>query len=559
MDAYLFVILFFNCFILYLVYIYVYVVYRERFLACWCLCGSALIIKLGWDFVLLFFKVDYLALSPFVKLAEQAVVFCAGLCTLKATSLFLGKPLAKLVLYLDLFCFAGIVAVVFSSRSLFLINLPAHVFLSASMAWTGIAFISDKTATGTGAVMTGLFFIIWAALFLLYLFFKEATRFLPWIYFFLSACGTMVVISMLLQFFIKTRKELMESQRHLEYLSQHDVLTGLGNRFFFEKHLHEYSKEKPVSAGIVVCDIDGLKLINDTLGHSCGDSLLKEAGIIIRKSFSADDIMARIGGDEYAIILKNCSREEIIKSCLRLQKHLREYNKKGPGLPLYMSVGFAYSREKDLNMLDLFKDADNMMYTKKLKRSRPVRIAVINALMKTVMEAENITEARVRSVQELAEKIATLIGMPETNVDRLKMLAMYHDIGKAPLLRQSPAKQALPGEQEDAGMKKHCETGCRIAFYSQDLTPIADLILKHHECWDGSGYPSGLKHEQIPLECRILAIAGDYYSLIDGAPDRKSLSHEDARKELIKGNGKKYDPRLLETALRLLENQEKQT
>jgi len=174
-------------------------------------------------------------------------------------------------------------------------------------------------------------------------------------------------------------------EKRLEYLSYHDYLTGLGNRFYFEEHLQNCHNKHLKSIGIIVCDIDGLKLINDTLGHSFGDAVIKEAGYMIKKSFRENDITARIGGDEFAIILKNCKKETLMMSCSRLRQFLADHNMKRPDLPVYMSVGFAYGSDKNINIFELFKDADNMMYLEKQKKSSTTKIAISNTLTKTSM------------------------------------------------------------------------------------------------------------------------------------------------------------------------------
>ena len=102
-------------------------------------------------------------------------------------------------------------------------------------------------------------------------------------------------------------------------------------------------------------------------------------------------------------------------------------------------------------------------------------------------------------------------------------------------------------------MKRHCEIGYRIALSASDLVPIADWILKHHEWWDGQGYPLGMKGEEIPVECRLLAIVDAYEALTSVRPYRRSFSHREAVAELWRNAGTQFDPQLLEKFIQMLE------
>ena len=101
-------------------------------------------------------------------------------------------------------------------------------------------------------------------------------------------------------------------------------------------------------------------------------------------------------------------------------------------------------------------------------------------------------------------------------------------------------------------MKKHPGIGYRIAMTSHDLRPIAEYILSHHERWDGKGYPQGLVGKDIPLFCRILAIADAYDAMISDRSYRKALSKEKAIREIIENSGTQFDPGIVEIFLQLI-------
>jgi HD-GYP domain-containing protein (c-di-GMP phosphodiesterase class II) len=135
----------------------------------------------------------------------------------------------------------------------------------------------------------------------------------------------------------------------------------------------------------------------------------------------------------------------------------------------------------------------------------------------------------------------------------LSLLAKFHDIGKVGISDAILLKEGPFTPDEWAEMKRHCEIGYRIALSASDLVPIADWILKHHEWWDGQGYPLGLKGEEIPVECRLLAIADAYEALTSARTYRRKCSHREAVAELRKYAGTQFDPKLLEIFLKMVE------
>jgi diguanylate cyclase (GGDEF)-like protein len=160
------------------------------------------------------------------------------------------------------------------------------------------------------------------------------------------------------------------AEEKLYYLSMHDALTGLYNRSYFEQEMQRIEEGRFKSAGIVVCDIDGLKHVNDTLGHQAGDELLKASAIVIKEAFRRGDVVARIGGDEFAVIIPNADKDSVKKACLRTRDAISEYNSNHSDLPMSISIGYAVSNKAPLKMYELFKKADNNMYKEKLSHSK---------------------------------------------------------------------------------------------------------------------------------------------------------------------------------------------
>ncbi len=336
-----------------------------------------------------------------------------------------------------------------------------------------------------------------------------------------------------------TERVRMEEQ--LKFLSMKDSTTGLYNRSFFEEAYRYFDAESHNPLGIILCDVDGLKLINDTLGHDAGDSLLLAATQAIRESFREKDVIARIGGDEFAVLLPKTPLALVEKSVQRIEAAVQRYNDSNTGIYLSLSVGFAFRADSGTSIADLFKTADNNMYREKLHRSLSTRSTIVNNLLKTLEARDLIAEEHTRRLQHLIIKFANTLGFAENRLANLKLLAQFHDIGKVGVPDRVLNKSGELTPEEELEMQRHCEIGYRIAKSSPDLITIADWVLRHHEWWNGNGYPLHLKGEEIPLECRILAIADAY----DAMTNRKMLSPEEAIAELSKRAGVQFDPNLV--------------
>jgi diguanylate cyclase (GGDEF)-like protein/PAS domain S-box-containing protein len=347
--------------------------------------------------------------------------------------------------------------------------------------------------------------------------------------------------------------DLKLGEEKLKYLSLHDPLTGLYNRIYFEEEISRIEKTRYGTVGILSCDVDGLKLVNDTLGHDQGDRLLAAAARVIRDSFREGDLVARIGGDEFSVVLPDTTEPAVENACQRIQEAVDTYNATTPELPLSISVGFAIRNGSHKNLKDVFKEADNHMYRKKLYRTQSVRSTIVSTLINTLKARDLTTEKHASRLEKLLVRMAALIGLPESTTGDLSLLAKFHDIGKVGISDAILLKEGSLTSEDWTEMKRHCEIGYRIALSAPDLVPIADWILKHHEWWNGQGYPLGIQGEEIPVECRLLAIAVAYEALTSARPYRRAFSHREAVAELRRHAGTQFDPELLDIFLKMLE------
>ena len=353
----------------------------------------------------------------------------------------------------------------------------------------------------------------------------------------------------------EVRRGRRQADEQLKYLSLHDPLTKLYNRAYFEEEMQRIESGRFDPVGIIIGDIDGLKLVNDTLGHHAGDAMLVTAAEMIRGCFRESDVVARVGGDEFAILLPNTKRDVVESACRRIKNAVSNYNLSNLKLPLSLSLGSAINRVKSVYMKDIYREADNNMYREKLHRSQSARSAIVQTFKKALEARDFITNGHVNRLRLLIATFAPTIGMPEQCVNEMLLLAQFHDIGKVGIPDSILFKSDHLNPDEYAEIQRHCEIGYRIAQSSPDLAPIADLILKHHEWWDGQGYPLGLKGEGIPLECRILAITDAYESMTGERPYHKPMSREEAIAELKKCAGTQFNPELVDQFVQVLANQ----
>lgn len=344
-----------------------------------------------------------------------------------------------------------------------------------------------------------------------------------------------------------------EMENKLKHMSLFDSLTGLYSRNFFEEEMKRLEDGRYCPIGIIVCDIDGLKLINDTFGHNKGDELLKAASNIIRNSFRTSDILARIGGDEFAVLMPCCSQEVIKKCCDRIRKRVENYNQRGPKFVLSISIGYSVRYNPPVDMKELFKKADDAMYKQKIQQSYSSRSKTVQALIKTMEARDYYTEGHAGRLRSYALRLGRALGLSEERLNDLQLLGRFHDLGKVGIPDKILFKPGVLSGEEFQEMKRHSEIGHRIALSISDLLPIADLILKHHEWWNGQGYPLGLKGKDIPLECRILAIVDAYDAMTSERPYKIDMSHQEAVEELRRGSGTQFDPNLVEEFIGILE------
>lgn len=338
--------------------------------------------------------------------------------------------------------------------------------------------------------------------------------------------------------------EKKRSQDEIKYLSFHDHLTRLYNRRFFEVEMERIDTERNLPISIIMGDVNGLKLINDTFGHSVGDELLVKATKILKDSFRADDIVARVGGDEIAVLLPKTDASEAKELIKRLQTNLKKEQVRD--IEISISFGCETKIDSTESLALVLKKAEDYMYNNKLFESPSVRGRVIDNIITTINAKSPREKAHSERVSQLCIAIGDALKMGEYDINRLKALGLFHDIGKIAIADDILNKPDKLTESEYKEICRHAEIGYRVLSAVNDMSEMAEHVLYHHERWDGKGYPKGLKGGSIPLPSRICALADAYDAMTSDRSYRPAMSNEDAVAELKKNAGTQFDPELVE-------------
>ncbi len=225
-------------------------------------------------------------------------------------------------------------------------------------------------------------------------------------------------------------------------------------------------------------------------------------------------------------------------------------------MPLSISLGLAVSDGPDYTLEETYRMADNKMYNNKLQHGTKARADIVSSLLASLFERGNLAEGERDQVHELSIRMGQALGLKDDRLANLALLAQVYDLGKVGLPDSTLHSNMLSkcgglSEAEREAIHRHPEAGYRIASSSPELAGVADLILKHHENFDGSGYPVGLKGENIPTECRILAVAIAYSAMTNKRAYAETLTHEEALAELKRCAGSQFDPTIVEIFLQL--------
>ena len=334
-----------------------------------------------------------------------------------------------------------------------------------------------------------------------------------------------------------------EKEAYLTYVSTHDDLTQVYNRPYFEQKLKSLNQAQLLPIGVMMVDVNGLKVINDAFGHTAGDDVLRIVAKRIQSCTQDSAVIARLGGDEFGILISNLKPNGLEL----LSKSIKDACKGifVEGVEITIAVGW---EEKHLLAEDIkatLKQAEDFMNRNKLLKAHSLRGKSVYAIINTLHEKNKREEAHSKRVGELSYRLGTVMGVSSVDLDDLKTMGLLHDIGKIAIDAHILNKPDRLTHEEFEEIKKHPEIGYRILSAVNELSEVAEYVLAHHEHWNGMGYPRGLKGDEIPYLSRIIGIVDAYDAMTSDRTYRKAMHAEEALEELKRFSGIQFDPELV--------------
>ncbi len=332
-----------------------------------------------------------------------------------------------------------------------------------------------------------------------------------------------------------------QKEAEIQYLYCYDTLTGLNNRRCFEEHLEIIDSSENLPLSVIFADINGLKMTNDIFGHAAGDELIKKSAEILQQACRQNDVVARVGGDEFIILLPNTTGENAQKILSRIESGFAVARVEA--IKCSIALGLDTKRSPEQSLDEIMANAENAMYRDKTMNRKSINKGIIDTIIETLHTKNPGEKQHSITVSELCSDVGAALNLPETEISKLIRAGYLHDIGKIVLDDAILTKGVLFDEDLEK-MQQHSVVGYRILSLFDDTLDLAEYVYGHHERWDGTGYPRGLKGEQIPLLSRIISVVETYDRVLNrGGPPLKE--RKSAALDVIgKGAGTQFDPQI---------------
>jgi diguanylate cyclase (GGDEF)-like protein/PAS domain S-box-containing protein len=354
-----------------------------------------------------------------------------------------------------------------------------------------------------------------------------------------------------------------------------DPLTGLWNHRAFHKRLQDEAEkaiQENLSLAILVLDLDNFKFFNDAYGHAVGDDVLRLVAAALRECCRAGDVLARFGGDEFALLLPATPRERAERLAERLQNSLdaKGYQPSGADstIPLSVSFGLAMLPDDGWDRLQVLEAADTRLMRAKsggdgekadrLRASLTSRVegfSMLDALVAAVDNKDRYTRRHSEDVSTYSLQIARELGLDEKTQQTVVTAALLHDVGKIGVPDRVLRKPGRLTDEEFEAVRQHPVMGAIIVGAVSGLENTLDAIRHHHERWDGNGYPSGLAGRETPLLARLMAVADAFSAMTMDRPYRKGMRPGEALAVLEQGAGIQWDPQCVQAFRRACRTQ----
>jgi diguanylate cyclase (GGDEF)-like protein len=365
--------------------------------------------------------------------------------------------------------------------------------------------------------------------------------------------------------------ELEQARAEAELRANTDDLTGAYNRRHFAQIASASLASAAERSALLLIDADHFKQINDVYGHAVGDAVLAELAQRLRSSITADDHLARWGGEEFAVLLRDVSSEaELAERAERLRYAVSETPIEHEGIRILLTTSVGAVLAPEGASLDaLVERADACLYTAKYQgRNRvslepeaggravsirePEVIGMARALAFASSQREGIPEEHAEQVARLAMLTAERLQLPVGIALLCRIGGWLHDVGKIAIPERILTKPSALEAAEWTVMRTHPVVGDKIVRRVAGLHDAAPAVRHHHERFGGGGYPDGLAGEAIPIEARIVCAADAYSAMTTNRPYSAARSPQEAAAELRRSAGAHFDPKVVEALLAVL-------
>lgn len=384
----------------------------------------------------------------------------------------------------------------------------------------------------------------------------------------LMLSGTFFILAYFVGFYVQKEQSMIKA---LNESVKRDSLTGLFNHRFFHEYMHKRIEDKSSrNEYVVMMDIDYFKVYNDTLGHLNGDTVLKEISKICSNTVKGGTVF-RYGGEEFALHFFADDDAMAVGIADEVRRIVADYKFEGeelmPGHQLTVSIGVARRDGLDDTVANWIERADNALYKAKALRKNCVqlyssvydrftdleeisdddRIISIKALLSVINTRDRYTYNHTDRVVHYCEVFSKYAKLNEKSSKNLLYSAYLHDVGKINVPQEILISEKQLTDEQWQMMKNHPIDGAEIVSKIQDFEEVRNIVLQHHEKFDGSGYPNGLKGEEISFLARVLTLADSFDAMTAKRPYQKIKTFEEAFEEIRRCKGTHFDPELAET------------